>query len=109
MLYENRFYILKQSTVQKIVILKSHVTVSSPKVKIENFESTDYLAFSNRATLKVKADKSFEGGEITVAIDFRMFVKESDGGVPVTYKYNNKNPSGNIMIKFDLEKYYKSK
>lgn len=94
---------------EKIVILKNRVSISSSKVKIENFENTNYLAFTNMTNLKLITDKSFTGGSINVSIDFRMQLEISPNGIPVTVKYSNKNPSGDYKIELEMEKYYKSK
>jgi len=93
---------------EKIAIVNTHVIVSSDKVNVENFNDTDYMLFSNRATLKLRVDKSFEGGIIIVKFNFVEFVKESHG-VPVTLAYKTKDPIGNLDISFDMKKYYKSK
>lgn len=94
---------------EQIALLKSNVTVSSNKVHVENFDNTDFIAFSNRASLKIRTDKSFTGGDIEISLDLVMFVKETVSGIPVTLNYSSKNPAGNLKIKFELDKYYKSK
>ena len=94
---------------EQIAILKSDVILSSNKVHVENFYDNSYISFSKRATLKIKTDKSFKGGLVELLIDFRMFVKETPTGTPVTISYSNKNPSGKLKIKLYLEKYYKTK
>ncbi len=94
---------------EQIAIISSNVRISSKKVHIENFNDNSFIAFSNRAALKLRTDKSFTGGDIEISIDLVMFVKETPAGIPVTLNYTNKNPSGDLKIKFELDKYYKSK
>jgi PKD repeat protein len=94
---------------EQIAIVDKYVRLSSSKLSIANFKNTKYLAFSNTATLKLIADKNFEGGKVKVSINLKMFLGELGMGVPNVVNYSNKNPAGSLDIEFDMNKYYKSK
>ncbi|PLX04733.1 MAG: hypothetical protein C0595_01965 [Marinilabiliales bacterium] len=98
-----------QEVDEEIAIRKRDVSISSSKLHFENFEYADYLAFSNGATLKLVADKGFEGGKVKVSINLMMMLGKLNSSVPQVVSYSNKNPSGNLEIEFEMKKYYKSK
>ncbi len=98
-----------QDVEEEIAIRKSDVSLSSSKLHFENFEYADYIAFSNGATLKLVADKGFEGGKVKVSVNLMMMLGKLSSSVPQVANYSNKNPAGNLEIEFEMKKYYKSK